>query len=85
MARCEAFAYWACSTIKLAVARLTNKSKTIRAVRVLRECQDNEIAFECWNLHFLDTFLKDSGQKIELLPTTTGGQIATLCILHSVE
>ena len=46
MARCEAFAYWACSTIKLAVARLTNKSKTIRAVRVLRECQDNEIAIQ---------------------------------------
>jgi len=44
--RCEAFAYWACSTIKLAVARLTNKSRTTRAVRVLRERQDNEIAIQ---------------------------------------
>ena len=75
MVRCEAFAYWACSTIKLAVARLTNNRRTIRAVRVLRECQDNEIAiqnceystrctgpvdFGCQYLHLLDTFLTDS-------------------------
>jgi hypothetical protein len=34
---------------------------------------------------FVDTFLTDSGQKIELLPTTLTGQIVNLCILHSVE